>query len=135
MSTRSYISLKTKLAAALLTMMRPDESGALVRIISHEEAKTLTADQIIARFHFDHYPIRKTDGGVDEPWNLEPRPIAEHDKKTREVDIPQIAKQKRIRGETRNVPRQKIPSRPNAWPRGRKIKSRGFQKPAQHIST
>lgn len=118
---RAHIPLKTKLAATLLTMLRPDEDGNLVRIISHDEAKRLTADQILARYHFDHWPIRKADGGPDAPWNLEPRPIAEHAKKTREIDVPQIAKQKRIRGETRNGPR-----RPNAWPKGRSIQSRGF---------
>lgn len=121
------MNLTTKLASALLTMMRPDpETGKLRRIISHEEAKTLTAKQIIARFQFDHYPIRKADGGPDEPWNIEPRPTAEHRKKTDEIDVPQIAKQKRIRGETGNGPRRKIASRPSAWPKGRKIKSRGF---------
>lgn len=128
MTKRAHISLKTKLAAALLTMMRPDDDGNLVRIISHEEAKRLTADQILARYHFDHYPIRKADGGEDVPWNLEPRPIAEHRKKTDEIDVPQIAKQKRIRGETRNGRRAKIPSRPNAWAKGRKLQSRGFPK-------
>ena len=110
--SRAHISLKTKLAAALLTMLRPNERGDLVRIISHEEAKRLTADQILARFDWDHYPIRKADGGPDEPWNLEPRPTAEHDKKTREIDQPQLAKQRRIRGEARQGPKRKIPSRP-----------------------
>lgn len=117
MTKRTYIPLKTKLAAALLTMMRPDDSGKLVRIISHEEAKRLTADEIIARYQFDHWPIRYADGGPSEPWNLEPRPIAEHRQKTKEIDIPQITKQKRIRGETGNGPRAKIPSRLNAWPK------------------
>lgn len=110
--SRAHISLKTKLAAALLTMLRPNERGELVRIISHEEAKRLTADQILARFDWDHYPVRKADGGPDEPWNLEPRPVAEHEKKTREIDQPQLAKQRRIRGETRQGPKRKIPSRP-----------------------
>lgn len=128
MSKRAHISLRVKLAAALLTMMRPDDSGNLVRIIPHEEAKRLTADQILARYHFDHWPIRHADGGPSEPWNLEPRPIAEHRKKTDEIDVPQIAKQKRIRGETGNGRRAKIPSRPNAWAKGRKIPSRGFPK-------
>lgn len=110
--SRAHISLKTKLAAALLTMLRPNERGELVRVISHEEAKTLTADQILARYHFDHYPIRKADGGEDVPWNLEPRPIDEHKQKTREIDQPQLAKQRRLRGETKAKPKQKIPSRP-----------------------
>lgn len=116
MSSRAHIPLKTKLAAALLTMLRPDDNGKLVRIISHEEAKRLTADQIIARFHFDHWPIRKADGGPDQPWNLEPRPIAEHQDKTDKIDKPQLAKQRRLRGETGNRPKKKIPARANPWP-------------------
>ena len=110
--SRAHISLKTKLASALLTMLRPNADGKLVRIIPHEEAKRLTADQILARFHWDHYPIRKADGGPDAPWNLEPRPVDEHQRKTRQVDQPQLAKQRRLRGETKAKPKQKIPSRP-----------------------
>ncbi len=128
MNRRPYIDKDTKLAAALLTIRRENENGELVPVIPYEESKTMTAKQIIARFALDHYPIRHADGGPSLPWNLFWRPIAEHDKKTREIDIPQLAKQKRIRGETKNGPRQKIPSRPNAWPRGRKIPSRGFPK-------
>ena len=155
---RAHISLKTKLAAALLTIKRVNEDGELEHVIRFGESKHLTADQIIARFRFDHWPIRHADGGPDEPWNLEPRPVAEHDKKTAEIDVPQIAKQKRIRQrihravkalqiiadcddvgdegaaggmvdiaraalrESRARPRQKIPSRRNAWPKGRKLK-------------
>lgn len=119
---RAHIPLKTKLAAALLQMKRADDCGMFVPVISYEESKHLTADEIISRFRFDHWPIRHADGGPDEPWNLEPRPAAEHDKKTAEIDVPQIAKQKRLRGETRARPRQKIPSRRNAWPKGRKLK-------------
>lgn len=111
MTTRAHISLKTKLAAALLTMLRADESGQLVPVIPYSEAKALTSDQIIARFHLDHYPIRKADGGTDDPWNLEWRPVAEHEKKTREIDVPQMAKQKRIRGELKPKIKRKIPGR------------------------
>lgn len=110
--SRKPIPLKVKLAAALLTMKRPNEAGILVRVISYERAKKMTADQIIAEFHFDHYPIRHADGGPCEPWNIEPRPVAEHLKKTAEIDIPQLAKQKRLRGELKKKFKRKIPSRP-----------------------
>lgn len=120
-STRKHIGLEIKLAAALLTIVRPDENGNLVRVISHEEAKNLTAKQIISRWNWDHYPIRKADGGPDEPWNLEPRPVDEHQKKTREVDQPQMAKQRRLRGETKAKPKQKIPSRP--FPRRAEVRA------------
>lgn len=98
MTKRSrHIPSKVKLAAALLLHMRDDGTGRLVRTISHAEACTMTADQIIARFHLDHYPVRFCDGGPNEPWNITPRPVEEHRAKTATVDIPAIHKNKRIR--------------------------------------
>lgn len=112
MSKRDHISFKTKLAAALLQMLRPDEDGKLVPVIPYADAKLMTADQIISLFHFDHYPIRKADGGADEPWNLTPRPITEHREKTAKKDKPELAKSARLRGETGRGRKQAIPSRP-----------------------
>lgn len=121
---RPHISLEKKLAAALLTIVRPDENGVMRPVIGYEESKTLTAKQIIARFHLDHWPIRHADGGVSEPWNLCWRPVAEHEDKTRTIDVPEIAKGKRIRGETCNGPKRKIPQRVNPWQQGRKFQKR-----------
>jgi hypothetical protein len=56
----------------------------------------MTEDQILSLFHFDHWPVPKALGGPDEPWNLEPRPIMEHRKKTAKLDVPAIAKTKRV---------------------------------------
>lgn len=81
------MNLKTKLAAALLKLGD----------VPHEHAKQMTADQVICLYQFDHYPIRKCDGGPDEPWNLVPRLIKEHRTKTATIDQSQIAKGKRIR--------------------------------------
>jgi len=128
--SKSHIPLKVKLAAALLTMKRPNEDGVLVYVIGYEQSKNMTADQIIAHFHFDHYPIREADGGPTEPWNITPRPVAEHREKTAKIDIPQLAKQKRLRGETRNGPKKKIAARVDPWPKGRKLQSRGFSRNA-----
>lgn len=94
MSKRDHISLTVKLAAALL-MLR-DENGEL--LIPHEHAKLMSADQIISLYQFDHYPIRKDDDGPDEPWNLEPKGIMRHRKKTAEIDVPQMAKADRLQG-------------------------------------
>lgn len=136
---RAHISLKTKLAAALLQMKRYVGDGEWVNIIPHEEAKTLTADQIISRFHFNHHPIPHAHGGPDEPWNLDPEPVERHREITAKIDIPRIAKAKRVArahaehqsavaskatGE-RAQPRQKPGKRP--WPKGRKIQSQGFK--------
>ena len=95
MSKRPHISLKTKLASALLTI-RIEENGKLVPFIDHETAKQMTADQIISLFHFDHYPIAKWMEGADEPWNLIPTPIMEHRVKTAKYDTPNSAKADRV---------------------------------------
>lgn len=93
---RKHIGLKTKLAAALLTILREDESGKLVPVISHDDAKKMTADQILSVFHFDHWPVAKHMDGEDVHWNLVPRPIIEHREKTATHDTPIAAKVKRV---------------------------------------
>lgn len=90
--TRRHLSVKTKLAAALLQVR--DAQGD--PFISWEHAKAMSADQIISLFHFDHYPLRHEAGGPDEPWNLVPTLIAEHRRKTAKIDVPEIAKIKRV---------------------------------------
>lgn len=64
--------------------------------LPYEHAKEITATQVISLCHYDHDPIRKTDGGPFVHWNLVPRLIAEHRKKTATFDVPQIAKRTRI---------------------------------------
>jgi hypothetical protein len=78
---RQHISLKKKLAAALLTIKRPDEHGNLVPVIDYEDAKSMDEDQIISVFHFDHGILHAIEP-INEPWNLTPRPIIEHRKKS-----------------------------------------------------
>lgn len=115
-------SLKVKLASTLLEMKRwDDEESTYVPVIDYEESKSMTADQIIARFHFDHTVAHAHDGPA-EPWNLKPTPVEEHRKKTAKIDIPRIAKGKRIALKERQrlerrvtgerKLRSKIPSRP-----------------------
>lgn len=118
MSERKHISLKVKLAAALLKAYPA---------IPHEEAKKLTADQIIARFHFDHWPIPHAHGGPDEPWNLVPLPVDEHRHKTAKKDVPQIAKTKRITREHEEFRKRLLTPRDERPPKKRTIQSRGFQ--------
>src|SRR5882724_5127029 len=94
---RKHMSLETKLAAALLTIVRPDElTGRLVPVISFEAAQLMTAKEIISCFHFDHCVIPHAEGGPDEPWNIDPVPIDVHEHKTRTADVPGIAKRKRV---------------------------------------
>lgn len=117
-------NLTIKLAAALLTMRRCVKTLTGERwelIISHEEAKTLTAEQIVARFQFDHYPIPHAQGGPAEPWNLTPTLTPEHREKTAKIDIPQIAKTKRISKDHEAfrarllTPRDERPAKQSRW--------------------
>ena len=122
-------SLKIKLAAALLQMKRCERTLAGERwtlIIPHEEAKTMTADEIIARFQFDHYPIYHTDGGPDEPWNLTPTPTPEHREKTAKIDIPQIAKTKRLTREHEEFRARMLTPRDERPARTSRLQSRPF---------
>jgi hypothetical protein len=91
---KARIPDKVKWAAALLTI-RHEVGGRLVPCISYAEAKTLTADQIIARFDH-HHVILEHFGGVTEPWNIQPMLRPEHRKRTAKLDIPAVAKGKRI---------------------------------------
>lgn len=75
---RDYIPLKVCLAAALLQLT--DANGE--RLIPHEDAKRMSADQIISLFVRDHDPVRHEHGGPDEPWNLTYRFIRPHRKKS-----------------------------------------------------
>ncbi len=93
--SRAYIPLKTKLAAALRTML-VEEDGKLVPFVDYETAKQMTEDQILSLFHFDHDPTPVDFGGSDEHHNLVPRPIKEHRIKTAKVDIPRIRKSVRL---------------------------------------
>lgn len=92
---KAHISLRKKLASAL-RCLKVEVDGKLVDAIEYEKAKTMTDAEVIALFHFDH-GIHEAIDGETAHWNLTPRMVAEHRKKTAEIDIPQIAKTKRIR--------------------------------------
>lgn len=123
---RKTISLKTKLAAALLQIKDRDGNP----LIPWAHAQLLSAEQINSLFHFDHYPIRHEAGGPAEPWNLVPRMIAEHRIKTAKVDMPQIAKIKRISKAQEDFvrrllqPRDERPARKSKWPKRKMRKLR-----------
>jgi hypothetical protein len=91
--------MEGRLAAALLaiTHFRLTPEGLFHDpVIPHDVAKQLTAKQIIRRFHFDHYPVPHAHGGSDHPSNLTPLPVVVHRTKTAKIDIPMIAKTKRV---------------------------------------
>ncbi len=125
MSARKPPNLSDKCAAALLAIT--DEHGK--PLIPWEEAKQMTSAQIIGLFDFDHYPFRVEAGGPTEPWNLVPRFKPAHRIKTAKIDIPEIAKIKRVSAEhdefRRRVltPRNQREPRRSRWPK-RSIQNR-----------
>lgn len=110
MSARKHISLKTKLAAALSALF-----------FTHDEAKALSEDQILSLVVWDHDPIPHAHGGPDTHFNLVPRLIAGHREKTAKVDVPMIAKVKRISKDHEAfrqrllMPRDERPPKPSRW--------------------
>jgi hypothetical protein len=84
--TRKHLRLKTKLAAALLTLGD----------VKHEHAKLMTEDQICSLYQFDHWPVRHADGGTDHPSNLTPRLIKPHREKSKH-DASDRTKERRVR--------------------------------------
>jgi hypothetical protein len=102
------------LAAALLQLRFEWPDGSVGPVASHEEAKLMTAAQVLELFEKDHYPIRqetaKALGMAPEEyhahWNVVFRPITLHRRKTAKIDRPEIAKSDRIRAaheETRRI--------------------------------
>lgn len=90
--TRRDPNLSEKLAAMSLWYLDAIRQG-----IPHEHQKLMSAANINALFQWDHYPIRYVDGGTTHPSNLKPLFTGEHREKTAKVDVPQVAKGKRIR--------------------------------------
>ena len=109
-------------------MRRATPDGRWELIIPLAQAKMMTADQIIALFHFDHYPIPHSQGGPDEPWNLDPMLATLHREKTAKVDVPQIAKTKRITREHEEFQRRMLAPKDERPVRKSKWASRPFPK-------
>jgi hypothetical protein len=88
MTRRSYVPLPERLAATLACLLPQEQRDDLRR----RKAK---AEAVLALFHFDHV-IFHAHGGADKWWNLDPKLVAEHREKTAKIDVPAIAKGKRI---------------------------------------
>lgn len=117
---RGHVSLKTKLAAALCQMMH-EVDGKLEPIFTHAEARELSEDQILSLFQWDHSVTPHAEGGEDVHWNLEPKLIVPHRIKTKTIDVPGIAKRKRVakkEAEFRErilTPRDQRPPKKSRW--------------------
>lgn len=82
---RKEPTLKAKLAAALRELLG----------IPYEHAVLMTEDQVLSLVQWHHIHYHR-DSANDEHWNLDPLPIRAHRDRTAKIDIPQIAKTKRI---------------------------------------
>ena len=91
MTKRAHINKDTKIASLLLEVWHLRGRG-----IPYAEAKMLTAGQICSLAEW-HHSTPHAIGGSIHPINLTAMPILEHRKRTREIDVPAIAKGKRIR--------------------------------------
>lgn len=89
MSKRKAIPLKTKLAAALACLLPQSQRDEL-------RANRVSPEMVISLFRHDHITPH-ADGGSDEWWNIDPLQTAVHEEKTAKIDVPRIAKGKRLR--------------------------------------
>jgi hypothetical protein len=118
MTARAYIPYPERLAAALLARGE----------IPYLDAKLLTAEQLNSLYQF-HHNIRHAEDGSDHFSNLEPMLIATHRERTRKIDVPAIAKGKRLTLKHEEFRRRLlakdagIARPPSRWPR-RKMQGR-----------
>jgi hypothetical protein len=75
----------TKTAAALMMLGH----------IPYNDAKQMTENQFLSLFEW-HHGIPKSEGGPDEFWNLTPLLRKAHRDRTAAIDVPRIAKNKRV---------------------------------------
>jgi hypothetical protein len=127
-------SMRTKLAATLVELQRLRYLAGAADWFDPVDVMRMTPEQVIALFEFDHYPICKADGGSDHHSNCMPRGKPEHREKTAKVDIPQIAKGKRLRKTWEPHAKAiatgaKPPRRASKWPkRGLRSRRRRWQR-------
>lgn len=84
-------SLSEKLASVLLVLKLGDDW-----LIPEPIRSKGSADEILKCCQWDHYPVRRADGGTNDPRNVRPLPAAVHAEKTAKKDLPEIAKGKRL---------------------------------------
>ena len=116
-------------------------SGELVPLISRDEARAMTADQIISLINVDHAPVPIATAvplgwgpeRYNHPTNLEVKPIRDHREKTAKVDVPAIAKSDRITAEQadfrRNMLRRSGMAEGNEAPPPKKFKRKWPSRP------
>ena len=114
---RKEPSLKDKLAAALRELFK----------IPYDHAKLMTVADLISLVEF-HHIVYHTDTQDDNHYNLEPMLINAHRERTAEIDIPQIAKTRRISKAQEEFRRRMLTPRADRPPKQSRWPSRKFQK-------
>jgi hypothetical protein len=127
---RKSPNLSEKLASALLTICRRDESGRLIPVIDPDEAKDMTVKQILAVFEYDHTVLHALEGS-NHPSNLTPRPIPEHRTKSKR-DTSIAAKDKRLTPaheafQRKMLAKSGVEQQPEQIKQKATIKSQGFR--------
>lgn len=117
MASRKHISLKTKLAAAICQLF-----------LTHDEAVALSEDQVLSLVNWDHYPVPHAHGGPDAHYNLLASLIPAHREKTAKVDVPMIAKTRRVSREHEEFRQRLLTPRDERPVRKSRFQSRPFQK-------
>lgn len=119
---RKEPTLKAKLAAVIRQLLG----------IPFEHARLMTDDQMISLVQFNHilyHGQNKDEPWVDDHWNMEALTIMAHRERTAKVDVPQIAKTRRISAaheEFRQrllTPRDERTPKPSRWGK-RKMQSK-----------
>lgn len=100
MSDRAYIPYPERLAATLACLLPQDVRDQLRRDM-------VPAEQVIRRFHFHHIE-HHAGGGADDWHNLDPQQVDAHRERTAEIDIPAIAKTKRLSAEQEEFRRRML---------------------------
>lgn len=87
--SRKEPTLTAKLAAVIRQLLG----------IPFDHARLMTDDQVISLVQFNHilyHTDMKDDPDCDAHWNLEAMTIMAHRERTAKIDVPQIAKTRRI---------------------------------------
>jgi hypothetical protein len=121
-----------------MSFPKDEKIAALICIvfeIPYEHAKLMAADQVNSLIEWHHCVIPKAEGGPDVHWNAQPMLRGAHRGRTAKIDVPRIAKGKRIRATERAHKlvrsigaERREPKRKWNWPQGRKLQSRGFER-------
>lgn len=114
---RKEPTLTAKLAAAIRELFQ----------IPHEHAKLMTDDQMLSLVQWHHIEYHAHDGS-DEHWNLDPLTIRGHRARTAKIDVPQIAKTKRISKETEEFRQRLLMPRDQRPAKRSRMQSRPFPK-------